>query len=199
MLPLLMKMSSQKLKGRPVDTVERAYDKIHAWFFAYPSKEFSLNDLARHLNISKTVANKVVEQLSSEGFLNVRIIGRLWLISVNPAHQYARTRKIPFHLKCVYESGIVEWVRKNVPNAKSVILFGSYRKGDDTEESDIDIAVEIAGGTQRKKISLVAKDIGYRKNVPIQVHIFSRKNVDVNLFNNIANGILLEGFLEVKL
>jgi hypothetical protein len=30
------------------------------------------------------------------------------------------------------------------------------------------------------------------------LHIFNRNNIDDNLFNNIANGILLWGFLEVK-
>ena len=32
----------------------------------------------------------------------------------------------------------------------------------------------------------------------IQIHLFSRENIDTGIFNNIANGILLWGFLEVK-
>ena len=41
-------------------------------------------------------------------------------------------------------------------------------------------------------------NIGYRKNVPVNVHVFSRNKIDLNLFANIANGIILEGFLEVR-
>ena len=32
----------------------------------------------------------------------------------------------------------------------------------------------------------------------IQLHMFNRKNVDLHVFNNIANGIVLAGFLEVR-
>ncbi|MBI2628993.1 hypothetical protein HYW74_02845, partial [Candidatus Pacearchaeota archaeon] len=32
----------------------------------------------------------------------------------------------------------------------------------------------------------------------IQIHLFNRASIDDSLFNNIANGILLWGFLEVK-
>jgi len=39
---------------------------------------------------------------------------------------------------------------------------------------------------------------GYRKNVSVNLHIFSRNKIDINLFSNIVNGIVLEGFLEAK-
>ena len=32
-----------------------------------------------------------------------------------------------------------------------------------------------------------------------QLFIFNRKNVDLHVFNNIANGIVLYGFLEVRI
>ena len=88
---------------------------------------------------------------------------------------------------------------KKIPNAKSIILFGSCRKGDDTEKSDIDIAVEIVENTELE-ISKMGnlEQFGYRKNIPINLHIFSRNKIDLNLFSNIANGIVLSGFLETK-
>ena len=39
---------------------------------------------------------------------------------------------------------------------------------------------------------------GYRTNVPVNIHLFSEKNINLNLFSNISNGIILDGFLEVK-
>jgi hypothetical protein len=87
-----------------------------------------------------------------------------------------------------------------VPSAKAIILFGSYRKGDDTEQSDIDIAAEISGNELPKIIELgFLQNHGYRKDVRINLYIFSRNHVDINLFSNIANGIVLTGFLEVRL
>jgi len=44
----------------------------------------------------------------------------------------------------------------------------------------------------------IIEKLGYRKNVPVNLHIFSRNKVDLNLFTNIANGIVLDGLLEVR-
>ena len=102
-------------------------------------------------------------------------------------------------MTAIYQSGILEAIYKKIPNPRAVILFGSYRKGDDTEQSDIDIAVEVLGNEEMRieKLGNV-EELGFRKNVKVNLHIFSRNKVDLNLFANIANGIALSGFLEVR-
>lgn len=176
-----------------------AVHKVLEWFFAYPTKEFSLNELIEHVGISKTTANSVVRQLIKEGFLQKEEIGKTWRLSCNQKHGYNLTRKVPFHLTQIYESGIIEDIQKKLPQAQAIILFGSYRKGDDTEKSDIDIAVEIPGEKETLVKQLgIMQGMGYRKDTPVQATIFCRKKVDLNLFANIANGIILVGFLEVQ-
>lgn len=187
-----------KLKRSVRSELERAYDKIHVWFFAYPQEEFSLNDICKQLAISKTTANKIVLHLEAEHFLEKHVLGKLWRIKANPAHPYFVRRKIPFNLKSVYESGILEWISENIPEAKAVVLFGSYRKGDDLPESDLDIAVEIAGDKELEIITATIPEFGYRKNVKVNVQVFTRNHINLNLFASIANGIVLEGFLEVR-
>ncbi|MAF35906.1 hypothetical protein CL622_02190, partial [archaeon] len=67
------------------------------------------------------------------------------------------------------------------------------------ESSDIDIAIEVVGNKelQIKELTTISK-LGYRKNVVVNAHIFSRSKIDKNVFANIANGIVLQGFLEVQ-
>ena len=167
------------------------------WFFAYPNKEIGLSDLAKETGVSKVTANRVVAKLIEEEFLEKEILGKTWRISCNLEHRYNLSVKVPFHLTQIYEKGVVDTILKKIPNAKATILFGSYRKGDDNNTSDIDIAVEITGDEEPKTIQLgILEQIGYRKNVPVQLHIFSRNKVDLNLFSNISNGIVLSGFLE---
>ena len=187
------------IEGEGTDELERAYDKIQEWFFAFPEEEFSLNDLAANLRIAKTSANLVISQLVKDGFLSVSKLGNLWRIKANPEHQWFTTRKIPFNLRMVYESGIIAWIEKEIPSARTVILFGSYRKGDDINTSDLDIAIEIPGENEPITSKACIKELGYRKNINVNFHLFSKKKVDINLFANIANGIVLKGFLEVKL
>ncbi len=188
-----------KLKKTELFEINEAYQKVLFWFFSFPNKEFSLNDLASRLKIAKSTAREVVKMLVGEDFLKIETISRLWRISCNQNHPYNYSRKISYNLMMVYESGIIQEIHKHVPNPKAVILFGSYRKGDDIDKSDIDIAVEIIGNQQMqiKQIGVFPK-LGFRENIPVNLHIFSRKKIDINLFSNIANGILLEGFLEAR-
>ncbi|MBI3026708.1 nucleotidyltransferase domain-containing protein [Candidatus Woesearchaeota archaeon] len=99
----------------------------------------------------------------------------------------------------IYESNITKEINKVIDNPRAIILFGSYRKGDDTENSDIDLAVEVLDDKEIEILKFgVFPSFGYRKNVVVNLHIFSRNKIDLNLFANIANGIVLEGFLEAK-
>ena len=83
--------------------------------------------------------------------------------------------------------------------ALAVVLFGSYRKGDDVRESDLDLAVEVLGNEELQIIELgIITNLGYRENVKVNVHVFTRNKIDLNLFTNVANGILLQGLLEVR-
>ncbi len=176
-----------------------AYYKIMNWFFSYPQDEFTLNDLCKQLKISKTTAHETVKRFIDEKFLTLRILGKLWRIQVNQSHSYFVIEKIPYNLRLVYQSGILTEVNRLYPSNLSVTLFGSYRKGDDIPESDVDIAVEILGNEPIKIIEIgTLKQFGYRENVKVSLHVFSRNKIDLNVFANIANGIVLQGFLEVR-
>lgn len=189
----------KQLKMVPRLEAADAYGKIQYYFFDFPAKEFSLNDLHSTLKISKTTANSVVRHLIDEGFLKIEILGKLWRISCNQKHPYNITRKIPYHLQLIYESSIIEAIHEKVPGVRTIILFGSYRKGDDNEKSDVDIAAEVISDDDYRMIEMgTIPQLGYRQNVPVNLHVFSRNKISLNLFANIANGIILEGFLEVR-
>jgi predicted nucleotidyltransferase len=179
--------------------LNEATQKVLAWFFSFPQQEIGLSKLATVVNISKTTANRVVTKLIDDGFLNKEEIGNVWRISCNHAHPYNFSQKICYNLNLIYKSAIIEKVHQLIKNPVVTILFGSYRKGDDTQKSDIDIAVEVLGHENLNITEIgIFQKFGYRKNVKVNLHIFSRGKIDLNLFSNIANGIILEGFLEVN-
>ena len=194
-----MKSKGQTLKSVNVNELERTYDKCLVWFYAYPNIRIGLNELAKSINSSKTATKQVVESLIHETFLNREIIGKSWILSTNPKHDYIITKKMPYHLSKIYQSGVIGAIYKKIPQARAVILFGSYRWGTDIEKSDIDLAVETLDNKDLEIRQLgVIGELGYRKNVKVNMHIFSRNKIDLNLFANIANGIVLDGFLEVR-
>ena len=195
---------ARKLKESHRQAVNGAYLSVMNWFFCFPRKEVSLNDLRDEVSVfderyAKTTIRTAVSQLENEGFLQRQVLGRTWRITTNLSHSYHRSFKVGHNLTIVIENGIIEDVLEEYPQARAIILFGSYRKGDDTEESDIDIAVEISGTADPQMISLGALEhFGYRRKVKINGLVFSREKIDLNVFANIANGIVIYGFLEVK-
>jgi predicted nucleotidyltransferase len=195
-----MKQIKINLKNLTVAELERTLDKCLVWFFAYPNSKIGLNDLSKSINSSKTSTKQVVESLIRIQFLNREIIGKAWLISAKKDNPYFVTRKIAYNLDLVYRLDIVNAIRRVIPGARAIVLFGSHRWGTDVENSDIDIAVEVIDNEPLRVHNLgLLEHFGYRKNVPVNLHIFSRKKIDSNLFSNIVNGIVLDGFLEVKL
>ena len=77
--------------------------------------------------------------------------------------------------------------------------IGSFRQGEDISKSDVDIAIESEEFDKYKVVELDELSVFEKKiNKEIQLHLFNRKSIDLNVFNNLANGIVLSGFLEVK-
>ncbi len=194
-----MKQTKALLKNVNVDQLERTLDKCLVWFYAYPRTKIGLTDLARYINSSKTATKQVVESLAQIQFLNKDVIGKAWLLSANQKHPYFIMKKIPYNLNIIYESGVLDAIYKLFPSPRAIILFGSYRWGSDVEDSDIDIAVEVVDKRELQIVRLgEIEQLGYRKNVPVNLHIFSRNKIDLNLFANIVNGIVLDGFMEAR-
>jgi predicted nucleotidyltransferase len=183
----------------PPSIVAEGMQKMLYWFFAYPNQAFGINELSTKLKIAKTTTVLVVQLLAKEKFLTIEYVGRYWRVTVNTAHEYMVEKKVPYHLSLMYESKIIKVIQQKFPGAKAIVLFGSYRKGDDTQKSDVDIAVEVLGTEQPKQVLLgTFKKLGYRENVPVTLLVFNRQHISLNLFANIANGIILDGFLEVR-
>ena len=194
-----MQSKNKILKSINVSEFERALDKSLVWFYANPNSRIGLSELSKLINSSKTATKQAIEILIKKEFINREIAGRSWIISSNNRHPFIITKKMPYHLSKIYEIGIVEEIYKMVPQASAILLFGSYRWGTDIETSDIDIAIETLDNKELEIWELgTIGELGYRKNVKVNVHTFSRNKIDLNLFANIANGIILDGFLEVR-
>ena len=178
---------------------ETAKNKIIEILFKYPEKEFSLSDLAREAGVAKANIGNILNEFQEAGFITIEKLTKIWRIKANQTNWLFIRSKIIYNLNFVYKSGLVEFLVDFFKNPKAIILFGSFRKGEDISNSDIDIAIESDEvkeyeTTGLRELSEFEKAIGKK----IQIHLFNRENIDIGVFNNIANGILLWGFLEVK-
>lgn len=189
---------TNKLKNVYPLEISESYRKVLYYFFSFPEQALGLSDLSEHIGSSKTSTKLAVNLLIKQEFLNKEEVGNAWRLSTIPRNPFFITKKIPYNLQLIYESDIISRVYNKIPNARTIILFGSYRWGTDNEKSDIDIAVEVLGNENMRIETLGLIDqLSFRRNVKVNLHIFSRKKIDLNLFTNISNGILLDGLLEV--
>ena len=106
-------------------------------------------------------------------------------------HKTTQLKRVD-NLKLIYETGLADFLEKEFAGA-TIILFGSYSRGEDLINSDIDVAVI---GRKEKKIELT----NYEKELERQININfydSFKKIHKNLKENLCNGIVLVGGFEL--
>lgn len=151
-------------------------------------------EIAKLLKVSPTGVSKALKLLAKEGLVKVEKNPRIKLLSVqlNRDNPKAAALKRAENLKMIAESGLEEFLESNFPGC-AIILFGSYSLGEDTVDSDIDIAVI---KSKEKDIDLTSFEKMLERRIAI--HYFENLNsTGKNLKNNILNGITLQGGIEL--
>lgn len=115
--------------------------KVLEYFFENPYKEVYLRDLAKKIHVSVFAAKKSLDKLVKEGILLERREGKLRYIKANVENPFFKHLKIAFNIKKILDSGILEYLKKNIHPLLCIVLFGSVAKGEDDEKSDIDLLV----------------------------------------------------------
>lgn len=165
-------------------------------FFENPNARFSIRELSRNLKINHTSVRQHLNKLVKEGFLSLKKEG-IYSFYQLVLSKEALNLKLYYNLEKVRTSGIVEALEKAY-DLPAIVLFGSYASAMDDTNSDIDLCL----------ISNVEKDLDvsrYEKtlNRKISLHKFNKnswnrsKKSNPGLVNNICNGIVLSGELEV--
>lgn len=155
-----------------------------------PTTTYNAYELARILNVSPTAIGTASKRLAQKEIATVYKKGTLH-IKLNRERKEVFQLKRIINLKEIYESNILNTLTEHIPGA-TIILFGSYAHGEDTEQSDIDIA--IIGYTERK---IILSTYEKKLNRAIQLHWFKKQaDIPKNLYTNILNGIVIEGAIE---
>ena len=167
--------------------------RIKEYFFVNPTTKLRLRQIERKLKLPLPSVIRYCKELEEEGFLSRIRISNVVFYTGNRTNERFLLEKRFFNVKQLYEVGLVDYLKEKFNNP-TIVLFGSYSKGEDTEESDIDLYIETPS---RKKLKLDNFESELQRS--IQIFIFRRISYIRNkhLTNNIVNGITLNGFLEV--
>ena len=163
-------------------------EKVLEYFLDNPSKEVHLRELSRLLNLSMPTIILATNTLSKEGMITKTKSKVVTKVQANRENINFPRQKRVHNLERIYNSGIVDYLLKIYNYPKGVILFGSFSRGDDIENSDIDIAI-ITEKKINSDVESYEKFLG--KNISIHEVNLVKSSKEFKL--SLTNGIILEG------
>lgn len=161
-------------------------------FFEEPGRNFQLREISRLTKMAVTSVKRYLKELINERLVrqNTKTLYSSYL--ANETHKMYGVYKREVMMIQIYQAGLVDYLEKTtLPTC--IILFGSVRKGEYTKNSDIDIFVQ----SSRQKIDLkkFESELKHKINIIFEADL---RDLSDELFNNIVNGIVLNGYLKIK-
>lgn len=167
--------------------------KIKEHFFVNPNAKLRVREIEKLLKLPIPSVIRYCKELKEEKILTTIKTGNVVFYTGNRANSSFLLEKKLYNIKSIYQSGLIDFLKIELSNPV-VLLFGSYSKGEDVKNSDIDLYIETPS---KKEI-----DLGkFEKMLKRKIQAFRHKSIkeikNNELADNILNGIVLNGFLEV--
>ncbi len=167
--------------------------KIKEFYFTYPTEKLRARALERRLKLPFPSVLRYLKELVSEDFLLAEVIGGVKFYTANRTSRRFLLEKRLYNVKILFECGLVDFLIDEYSNP-TIVLFGSYSKGEDVENSDIDIYVETRS---RRILSLKKFEQKLHRSIQLFKYVSFAEIKNQMLKNSIINGIVLNGYLEV--
>lgn len=145
---------------------------------------------AKILGVTQPAVMKALPELKKEDLITIDQDkeSKRWSIELNRDNYKVMQFKRADNLAQIYESELADYLEREFAGA-TIILFGSYSRGEDTINSDIDIAII---GRKEKKVDLLKFEKLLERKININFYE-SFEKIHKNLKENLFNGIVLFG------
>lgn len=167
--------------------------KIKQYFFRNPTQKLRVRQIERKVKVSLPSAISQTQELVKQRILKKINISNIVLFSADRTSEKYLLEKKLFNIKELYDSGLVERLKELYGQNSVFIIFGSYSRGEDIEDSDIDIYIQ----SKKNKDNLSEFEDKLNRKIQLFIHENLKKIKNKELINNILNGIIINGYLEV--
>ncbi len=167
-------------------------ESIKEYFFTNPTGKMRVRHIEKALKLPLPSVIRYCKELEQEGILKTTRIGNVVFYTADRGNERFLLEKKVWNIRQLYVSGLVEHLKVNAYNP-TIIVFGSYAKGEDVENSDIDVYIE----TTKKDIDISKFEKVLNRKIQMFVYTTIREVKNSHLANNMINGVVLNGFLEV--
>ena len=165
--------------------------KVLKVFFDCPTEKFGLREISRKINLGLPSVKKYLENLEKEKLIiKQHYKGKPVYCAEFDSEKFRFYKKISIQYE-LFQSGLIDFIWKQL-SPEAIVLFGSYWKGESTEQSDIDLFVV----SKKKQIDLSKYQEIFGREIHLMV--FETNKIPSNLKSNLINGIVLKGFLNIK-
>ena len=189
-------MSQKRNKGKILFFRESTF-RVAELIFNSPNKTFHIRMLEKETGFSTTAIKDSINELKEYKIITVEKTPLTTNIRADLGSEAYRFYKMAFNLYRLKRYTFVDNLAEIFNNPEAIVLFGSFAKGEDIEESDIDILVISSNEPKNdlKNFTHTFEKVFDRK---INIHILNSLGKSSNEFKNaVANGIVLHGYLKV--
>ena len=189
-------MSQKKDKGKILFFRESVF-KVAELIFNSPNKTFHIRMLEKETGFSTTAIIDSVGELKKYEIIKIQETDLTTNIKANFDSEAYRFYKLLFNLYRLKRYKFIDNLIEVFNNPEAIVLFGSFAKGEDIEESDIDILV-ISSHKNQEDFSDMLGKFEEELNRKINILILDSLAKSSNEFKNaVANGIILHGYLKI--
>jgi predicted nucleotidyltransferase len=156
-------------------------------------QKLNQQEIARTLHATSAGIAKALPPLIANDLVTIEKSStmNLNLITLNRNQPTMRLKQLE-NLRQIYSSGLLETLEEHFAGS-TIILFGSFARGEDTTRSDIDIAII---GVKQKSIDLSIFKQHLERPITLQYYS-SLQKVHKELRENLCNGIVLSGSISL--
>ncbi len=160
-------------------------------FFDFPRRGFHIREISRRTLLSQPSVTIHLNELLKDNLILKEKNGIYPTFKANRDNDLFRLYKKNDILIRLKTTGLIDYIN-DACFPKSIILFGSSSKGEDIEESDIDLFIQ----SKEKNLDFIK----YEKLLNRKIHPFFKETFNSladEIKNNIINGIIIKGYLKL--
>lgn len=167
--------------------------RVLTQFFKKPTKKHQLRELSRNTKLSLPTIKNHTQKLTKKDLIKKVKEGTYPGYKAKMNKKYKLYKKL-YNIRKLHETALITYLKNQLSHPNAIVLFGSAARGEDIEKSDIDL-LAIA---EQKELDL--KEYEKELNRKINLQFMNEQELKQNkeFANNIANGIVLDGYLVIK-
>lgn len=166
----------------------RLRSELLAFYFGHPGLEDYIRSLARQLQVDPTNLQRELVRLEKEGLFRSRLSGRQKYYSLNPDYPWLKELKKIVAGTLGAESYLQELA--NLLGVEFAFIYGSYAKGTDKFNSDIDLL--IIGQPDLDQVAALISGVEKKIKREINYRVIGQKEIKkmIHYDNSFITGLL---------